>query len=71
MRRVEELVVMDPDEMLEGDKSLLKVSQDTLGKMCPTKQKSWIAEVEAPRSAKRKECVRQGNRVHSGMRDHV
>ena len=58
-RRVEALVVMDPDEMLEGDRSLLKVSQDTLGKMCPTKQKVWIAEVEASRSAKRKEGVRQ------------
>ena len=71
VRRVEELVVMDPDEMLEGDKSLLKVSQNTLGKMCLTKQIAWIQEVEASRSAKRKEGVRQGDRVHSGMRDHV
>ena len=39
--------------------------------MCPTKQKAWIAEVEASRSVKRKEGVRQGNRVHSGMRDHI
>ena len=60
VRRVEELVVMDPDEMLEDDRSLLKVSQDTLGGMCPLKQKAWIVEVEA-----RKESVRQGNRAHS------
>ena len=60
VRRVEELVVMDPDEMLEGDQNLLKVSQDTLGGMCPLKQKAWIVEVEA-----RKESVRQGNRAHS------
>ena len=71
VRRVEELVVMDPDEMLEDDRSLLKVGQDTLGKMCLTKQKAWIAEVEASRSAKRKEGVRQGNHVHSGVRDHA
>ena len=37
VHRVEELVVMYPDEMLEGDRSLLKVSEDTLGGMCPTK----------------------------------
>ena len=37
VRRMEELVVMDPDEMLEDDRSLLKVSQYTLGNMCPTK----------------------------------
>ena len=71
VRRVKELVVMDPDEILEGDRSLLKVSQDTLGEMCPTKQKAWIAEVESSRSTKRKEGVSQGNRVHSGMRDQV
>ena len=47
VRRVEELVIMDPDEMLEGDRKLLKVNQNTLGGMCPTKQKAWVAEVEA------------------------
>ena len=67
VRRVEELVIMDPDEMLEGDRKLLKVNQNALGGMCPMKQKTWIAEVEASRSAKRKERVRQGNLVHSGV----
>ena len=42
VRRVEELVVIEPDEMLEGDRSLLKVNQDTLGKMCPTKKKHGL-----------------------------
>ena len=36
---------MDPDEMLEGDRKLLEVSQDTLGGLCSMKQKAWIAEV--------------------------
>ena len=71
VHRVKELVVMDPDEMLGGDRNLLEVSQDTLGGMCPTKQKSWIAEVEASRSAKRKEGVRKGDRVHSGARNQI
>ena len=35
--------------------------------MCPTKQKAWIEEVEASRSAKRKERVRRGNLAHSGV----
>ena len=68
---MEELVIMDPDEMLETDRKLLKVSQNTLGGMCPTKQKVWVAEVEASRSAKRKEHVRQGNHVHSGVENHA
>ena len=58
---------MDPDEMLEGDRKLLKVNQNTLGGMCPTKQKAWVAEVDASRSAKRKEHVRHENLVHSGV----
>ena len=57
--------------MLEGNRKLLEVSQDTLGGMSPTKQKACIAEVEASRSAKKKEGVRQGNRIHSDMRDRV
>ena len=71
MHRVEELVIMDPDEMLETDRKLLKVSQNTLGGMCPTKQKVWVAEVEASRSAKRKEHVRQGNPVHISVENCV
>ena len=39
--------------------------------MCPTKQKAWIAEVEASRSEKRKGRVRQGNRVYSGVENHA
>ena len=62
---------MDPDEMLEGDRKLLKVSQNTLGGMRPTKQKAQIAEVEASRSAKRKETTRQGNHVHSSVENHA
>ena len=72
VRRVEKLVVMDPDEMLEDDKNLLEVSQDTLCRRdVPDKAKAWIAEVETSRSAKRKEGVRRGDRVHSGARNHV
>ena len=37
----------------------------------PDEAEAWIAEVEVSGSAKRKEGVRQGNHVHSGMRDHV
>ena len=29
VRRVEELVIMDPDELLKGNRKLLKISQDT------------------------------------------
>ena len=64
MRRVEELVIMDPDEMLEADRKLLEINQNTLGGMCPTKQKAWATEVKATRSAKRKKRVRQGDPVH-------
>ena len=67
MCRVEELVIMDPDEMLETDRKLLEANQNTLGGMCPTKQKACVAEVEASRSTKRKERVRQGNIVHSSV----
>ena len=67
MRRVEELVIMGPDEKLKADRKLLKIDQNTLGRMCPTKQKAWAAEMEASRSANRNECVRQGNPVHSGV----
>ena len=55
---MEELVVMEPDEMLEDDKSLLKVSQDTLGNMCPTKQKAWVAEVHRGLE----KCKKEGRR---------
>ena len=57
--RVGELVVVDPDKVLETARRLLEVDQAALGRMCPTRQKAWAAEVEASRSAKRKERTRQ------------
>jgi len=71
VRRVEKLMIMDPDEILETDRMLLEVSQNTLGGIYPTKQKAWVAEVKALRNAKRKEHVRQGNLVHSGVENYT
>ena len=53
VRRAEELVIMDLDKILEADRKLLEIDQNTLGEMCPTKQKVWPAEVEASRSAEK------------------
>ena len=61
------MVIMDPDKMIEADRKLLKIDQNTLGGMCQTKEKVLAAEVETSRSAKRKEHVRQRNPVHSGV----
>ena len=64
VHRVGEPVIIDPDEVLETDRRLLKINQATLGGMCPTRQKAWAAEVEASRSVRRKEYMRQRAPVH-------
>ena len=55
---------MDPDKVLETARRLLEVDQAALGRMCPTRQKAWAAEVEASRSVRRKEYMRQRAPVH-------
>ena len=61
MSKVEKLLAVDQGQVLDKDANLQELDPRTLGKMCPTKQKAWTAEVETSQQAQSKKA-QKGNK---------